>query len=247
MNLRLEELRRRLLEPTALPSPGNRTVYQRSPLTTFVRRDAGEVVDVALADAPPEGDVSGVSYTEQVLEVRPVPESVSAAVKQYLQQNVQEPVRSEPAIESGQYELAQAVAKVFDQTRSFEESLAGLRNMLGPIKQAGATLVSSIEPLRALEQQIQELAQSFDSIRTFQSQLSQLAESFEPMRRLEQQVNQFSEAFAIHLQRLSRSLDSARIFKGELKQLIESLDPVEEMQGRFSSLIASCSPKPMMS
>ncbi len=246
MNLKLEELRRRLLEPTALPGPGNKTIYQRSPLTSFVRRDTGEVIDVALADNPPEGDVSGVSYTEQVLDFRPVPESVSAAVKQYLQQNGQ-PVRTEPALENGQYELAQAVAKVFDQTRYFEESLTGLRNMLGPMKQAGATLVSSIEPLRVLEQQIQELAQSFDSIRTFQSQLSQLAESFEPMRRLEQQVNQFSEAFAIHLQRLSRSLDSARIFKGELKQLIESLDPVEEMQGRFSSLIASCSPKPMMS
>jgi len=255
MNLRLEELRRRLLEPNALPNASSKTLYQRSALPNFVRREAGEVIEMGLAEDAPEAIIVAAEEPRQSVadvrvENRQIPESVSAAVMQYLQQNglEQQPCPQESQAESGQYELAKAVAKVFDQTRSFEESLAGLRNMLDPMQQAGATLANSIEPLRSLESQIQDLAGSFDSMRTFQSQLSQLADSFAPMRCLEQQVAQFSDAFAVHLQRLSRSLDSARIFKAELTRLIQSLEPVEEMHGRFTNLIAACNPpKTMMS
>ena len=244
MNLRLEELRRRLLEPGALPT-NNKTVYQRSSL---LRRESGEVVEVALADNPPHVPSAAEIFQEiAAAEEMPVPESVSAAVLQYLQQNPPETEPQEAPLAAEQYQLAQAVAKVFDQTRAFEESLGGLQNMLDPMKQAGAALASLIEPLRSLEQQILELADAFDSMQSFQSQLTQLAESFEPMRGLEQQVVQFSQAFGIHLTRLNRSLYSARVFRSELVQLVQSLEPVEAMQGRFSELIEACNPKPVMS
>lgn len=213
----------------------------------FVRRESGEVVEVELADSPPQLASDDEHFEEPSADPTATPESVSAAVLQYLQQNGEEPEPQEaPPHATGQYQLAQAVAKVFDQTRAFEENLSGLRNMLDPMKQASAALARSIAPLRALEGQIQELAQAFDSMRTFQSQLAQLAESFEPMRSIEQQVVQFSEAFGIHLTRLNRSLDSARIFKGELVQLVRSLEPVEEIQGRFGTLIEAYSPRPEM-
>jgi hypothetical protein len=240
MNLRLEELRRRLLEPGALPANG-KTVYQRSSLPTYQRRESGQVVEVEIADNPPlidgPADYVPEPFNEPVAAA--VPESVTAAVLQYVQQNAgEQPPESINVQDAGQYQLAQAVAKVFDQTRAFEESLSGIRNMLDPMKQAGSSLAQSIEPLKALEAQIQELAQAFTSMRTFQSQLTQLAESFEPMRCLEQQVVQFSESFGLHLNRLNRTLDMARVFKNELVNLAQSLEPIDDMRGRFDLLIS---------
>jgi prefoldin subunit 5 len=245
MNLRLEELRRRLLEPAALPKNG-KTVYQRSSAPSHSRRESSEVIEVAIAEASRAMD-STEHLPAPFAEPIAVPESVTAAVLQYVQQNTGEEEAHEVPSEVGQYQLAQAVGKVFEQTRAFEETLTGLRSMLDPMKQAGASLSRSIEPLRSLERQIQDLAQAFDSIRSFQSQLAQLAESFEPMRCLEQQVVQFSEAVGVHLNRLNRSLDAARIFKGELVALVRSLEPVEEMQGRFINLIGACGAKPVLS
>jgi len=240
MNLRLEELRRRLLEPGALPASG-KTVYQRSSLPTYQRRESGQVVEVEMAENPPLIDISADYLPESIVEpIAPaVPESVTAAVLQYVQQTTGEQPQEAVALQdAGQYQLAQAVAKVFDQTRAFEESLSGIRNMLDPMKQAASSLAQSTGPLKALEEQIQELAQAFTSMRTFQSQLTQLAESFEPMRCLEQQVVQFSESFGLHLKRLNRSLEMARIFKGELVNLAQSLEPIDEMRGRFDRLIS---------
>jgi hypothetical protein len=239
MNLRLEELRRRLLEPGALPANG-KTVYQRSSLPTYQRRESGQMVEVEIADNPPLIDGPDDYLSEPIDQptAPAMPESVTAAVLQYVQQTTGEQPEERAAVQDlGQYQLAQAVAKVFDQTRAFEESLSGIRNMLDPMKQAANSLAQSTGPLKALEEQIQELALAFTSMRTFQSQLTQLAESFEPMRCLEQQVVQFSESFGLHLRRLNRSLEMARVFKGELVNLAQSLEPIEELRERFDRLI----------
>ena len=222
MNLRLEELRRRLLEPGALPASG-KTVYQRSSLPTYQRRESGQMVEVEIADNPPLIDGPDDYLSEPIDQptAPAMPESVTAAVLQYVQQTTGEQPEERAAVQDlGQYQLAQAVAKVFDQTRAFEESLSGIRNMLDPMRQAANSLAQSTGPLKALEEQIEELALAFTSMRTFQSQLTQLAESF-----------------GLHLRRLNRSLEMARIFKGELVNLAQSLEPIDEMRGRFDRLI----------
>src|SRR3979409_1217032 len=89
MNLRLEELRRRLLEPGALPANG-KTVYQRSSLPAYQRHEAGEVVEVAMAENPPLLSDSSEHVPEPLAELAVAPESVTAAVLQYVQQNAPE-------------------------------------------------------------------------------------------------------------------------------------------------------------
>jgi hypothetical protein len=238
MNLRLEELRRRLLEPGAQPA-NSKTVYQRSSLPTYQRRESGHMVELEMAENPPLGISSSDEQPEPFGESAPVtpPESVTAAVLQYVRQTTGEQTQEPVDKDAGQYQLAQAVAKLFDQTRAFEDTLIDIQNMLDPIKRAGNALVQSIEPLKSLGDQIEELARAFASMRSFQSQLTHLAESFEPMRSVEQQVVRFSESFGLHLKRLNRSLETARVFKGELINLARSLDPIDEMRGRFDSLI----------
>jgi hypothetical protein len=221
MNLRLEELRRRLLEPSALPN-GNKTVYWRSSLPTVPNLPAGEVVDILATNA------GGV-------EAPAAPESVTDAVLQYVQQAAPVTPAYQDTVEpaGSQYHLAQAVSKVFDQSRSFEESVIGVQQMIEPMKQAGSALSRSLDPLKHLQEQIRELGKAFDSIRSFRDQIATLAVSFEPMKSLEQQVAQFSQAFDVHLQRLSRSLETARSFKTELLNLARQFDAVDDLQNQF--------------
>jgi hypothetical protein len=133
-------------------------------------------------------------------------------------------------------QLAQAVAKVFEQTQTFQDKFAELTRMFGPIERIGQAAARSLEPLRGFEQQLVQLAHSFEPMRAFRIQLAQLAQTFEPMKGLHEQFAQFSEAFQIHLDRLAGSLQPAKEFQLELLELARAFDPVADLQAEFTRL-----------
>jgi hypothetical protein len=138
--------------------------------------------------------------------------------------------------QNSQSQLMQAVARVFEQTKNFQDRFADLTRMFEPVESVSHAALGSIEPLRNFEQQLAQLARSFEPMRAFQSQLAQLAQTFEPMKGLQEQLAQVSEAFQIHLGRLAKSLEPAKEFQLELLKLAGAFDSVADLQSQFAQL-----------
>ena len=166
-----------------------------------------------------------------------LPNGVSGTVMQCVQQLTASSTAAEsPAQPNGRYQLAQAVAKLFEQTRTFEDRFAELTGMFEPIAGMGQTAARSLEQLQSFGQQLVQLAHSFESMRAFRIQLAQLVQTFEPMTGLQVQLAQLSEAFQIHLNRLVGSFQHAKEFQLELLKLAHVFDPVADLQAQFTQL-----------
>lgn len=239
MNLKLEELRKRLLEPMPTSGPGN-SVYRRSlnePYSSPPPLVHQPVLEAEIGE--PEELATEAPIVEEGVAEPPAAEpasSVSRAVLHYVRQAAAS-APEEVAMESNTpYQLASAVARVFEQTKNFEDRFGELTKMFAPIERASQAAVRSFEPLRNFERQIFQLAKSFQPTRSFQNQLAELAQTFEPMKGLQQQLSQLSEAFQIHLSRLSRSLEPAREFQLELLKLASAFESATELQSQFEQL-----------
>jgi hypothetical protein len=227
MNLTLEEFRKRLLAPVGTPARPNTTLYRSSSHQRF-----------AYWMRSTEPDNARQSAEALAPEPAPAPESpngISGAVLQSVQQATASSSEGE-SMDQQNDQLAQAVAKVFEQTQTFQDKFAELTRMFGPIERIGQAAARSLEPLRGFEQQLVQLAHSFEPMRAFRIQLAQLAQTFEPMKGLHEQFAQFSEAFQIHLDRLAGSLQPAKEFRLELLELARAFDPVADLQAEFTRL-----------
>lgn len=213
--------RRSLNEPYSSPPP---LVHQ-----PILEADIGESEELATEAPVVEEGIAEPPAEEAVT-------SVSRAVLHYVKQAAASVPEEEVMESNTSYQLASAVAKVFEQTKNFEDRFGELAKMFAPIERASQAAVRSFEPLRNFERQIFQLAQSFEPMRSFQNQLAELAQTFEPMKGLQQQLFQLSEAFQIHLGRLSRSLEPAREFQLELLKLASAFESATELQSQFEQL-----------
>src|SRR5216683_8010569 len=282
MNIKLEELRKRLLEPKVTPAEPSTTRNSRSareqgdpdavdpwirgrqavPSAPASLGRAGTMGERLHADQPRSAKPDDSAFHQQptveaVAPEHPTPDSwnwgrsnkqptaeavaaepapapepsngVSGAVSQY----------AEPAPASstaGESQLAQEVAKVFEQTQTFKDKFTALTEMFEPIERIGQAAARSLEPLQNFEQQLVRLAHSFEPMRAFQIQLGRLAQTFEPMKGLQEQLAQLSQAFQIHLNCLADSLQPARQFQLELLKLARVFDSVADLQAQFTKL-----------
>ena len=237
MNLKLEELRKRLLEPAATPATPSTSVYRRSSQELYDHARSAAVGAELAHDASIASIDTNTIDTETPID-DDAANSVSRAVLQYVQRTGAQSLEGESMDQqNSQYQLAQAVAKVFEQTRTFQTKFGELTRMFEPIEQMGQATARTFEPLRTFEGQLVQLAHSFEPMRAFQLQLAQLAQTFEPMKGLQQQLAQLSEAFQLHLNRLAGSLEPAKEFQLQLLKLARAFDPVADLQAQFSRLV----------
>ena len=138
-----------------------------------------------------------------------------------------------------QYQLALAVAKVFEPTRTFQESLARLTKTFEQVDILGQSASRALAPMKAFADQVGQIAQNFGPMRAFQDQLAQLATNFEPMKGLHEQLAQIGQAFHDHLVELSRTLEPAKKLQSKVAELARSLESVSEMQEQFDRLAES--------
>lgn len=244
MNLKLEELRKRLLDPIPGSAAPSASVYRRSSSELYPEQahPAEEIPLPAEGSAPAQASTP----TSAVPAAQEKP-SVTSAVLDYVQRTATTSDEEESIDSNGQYQLAQAVAKVFEQTRTFQDRFTELNRMFEPIEQAGIAAARAFEPMKTFERQLARLAESFEPMRTFQLQLAELAQTFEPMKGLQQQLAQLSEAFQIHLARLAKSLDPAKEFQAELLKLARAFDPVADLQRQFIGLVDTFKAAPLAS
>lgn len=239
MNLKLEELRRRLLEPIPAPpvTPG-KTVYHRSSTELYgpQRPIAGEAEGVASSalDGKIEQSTALTPATESVPEERP---DIKTAMLRYVEQAATASPEEEPMDLNSQYQLAQAVAKVFEQTKGFQERFGELTRSFDQIEKLGQSAARTLGSLKSFEQQLGQLARSFEPMKAFQAQLAQLAQSFEPMKGLQQQLSQLSEAFQLHLGQLVRAIEPAKEFQLQILKLARMFDSATELQDSFTQLM----------
>jgi methyl-accepting chemotaxis protein len=135
-----------------------------------------------------------------------------------------------------QHELADAVGKVFEQTKAFQARLEDLSRIFEPIDRMGNSAARTFAPLRGFQKQMAQLARSFEPMRTFQQQLSQLAQNFEPMKALEGQLSQLADSFQSHIGELIKALEPAKQMRDRIEQLGAAFDQVTELQEQFTEL-----------
>jgi predicted nuclease of restriction endonuclease-like RecB superfamily len=240
MNLKLEELRKRLLEPVPSATGAGTTPSNAS---SVYRHNANEIYMIqqrSAAPVMPETSVAEPNSSEQPAETPKVaPNSVTGAMLQYVEQAaaLKSADEVEPMDPNGQYQLAQAVARVFEQTKVIQDRFLELNTMFEPIWRLGEAAARSLEPLKTFHEQLTQLAQTFEPMRAFQVQLAQLAQTFEPMKGLQLQLAQISEAFQIHLGKLTQSLEPAKEFQKELSKLAHMFDPVGDLEAKFEALV----------
>lgn len=228
MNLKLEELRKRLLDPTASAPPAAaatvpETIYKRS----------AEGASPLEPDAPTIGADSPRSTQLREASSSPQADTVASTVLQYVGD------AADATGPKSRYQLAQSVTKVFESTRMYQERLAELAKSFDQIEQMAQAATRAFEPIRAFRDQMEKLSKTFEPMRSFQEQLGTLAESFEPMKALHEQMVQLAEAFQVNLAQFARSLEPAKAFQGQIMNLAKTFEAVGELQGQFLELSES--------
>jgi hypothetical protein len=245
MNLKLEELRRRLLEPVAGPPSQATSVYKRS---------AADLLAARLSEAAESKDVRAVRAIEPTgtsLYQPPVapkisdgkvfaastPANIREAALRYAENAPADTGAGEDSMESNsQYQVAQAVSKVFEQVKAFEDRFVELTKTFEPVEALAQSAAKSFTPLRSFQEQLAQLSRSFEPMRVFQAQLAELAQSFAPMKGLQQQLSLLSDAFEININQLVRSLEPAKEFQAQLIKLARAFEPANELADDFAVL-----------
>lgn len=248
MNLKLEELRRRLLQPVPATPGQSTSVYKRSSADLFVvnqkLNEAGEVKEIKAESPATEPNGKGVyqppvapKISDEKVSTASTPSNIREAVLRYAEKAAVDTSAGEDTMDpNSQYQVAQAVAKVFEQVKVFEDRFVELTKTFEPIEALGQSAAKAFAPLRAFQEQLAQLSRSFEPMRAFQAQLAELAQSFEPMKGLQHQLAMISDAFEININQLMRSLEPAKQFQEQLIKLARTLEPATELQDDFAIL-----------
>jgi hypothetical protein len=138
--------------------------------------------------------------------------------------------------EASEYQLFQAVSKIFEQTKALQDRLAKLPLEYEPIEKLGRSVAVVFGPLEAFQKQVKQLARAFEPMRTIQTQVAHLAQNFIPAKALEQQLENLAGAFEIHLGLLVKALEPAIEIQNRAEQLVKLLQPAQTLQEEFTRL-----------
>ena len=249
MNLKLEELRRRLLEPVAGTHNKATSVYKRSSADLVVvnhkLNEAAAEMKELQASAPAIQSVDTGLYqppvAPKIIEGKIVaastPTNIREAALRYAENAMANTGAEEDSMDSNsQYQVAQAVSKVFEQVKAFEDRFVELTKTFEPVEAMAQSAAKSFTPLRSFQEQLAQLSRSFEPMRVFQVQLAELAQSFAPMKGLQHQLALLSDAFEINLNQLVRSLEPAKEFQAQLVKLARAFEPATELADDFTVL-----------
>jgi methyl-accepting chemotaxis protein len=167
----------------------------------------------------------GLSVSSPEAEIEPDPLNARPGVSP--------PLPSSPVVQN---ELAEAVGKVFEQTKALQTRLEDLNRIFDPIDRVGNSAARAFGPLRGFQKQMAQLARSFEPMRTFQQQLSQIAQTFEPMKALEDQLSQLADSFQSHIADLIKALEPAKQLRERIQHLSATFEEANELQEQFSEL-----------
>jgi hypothetical protein len=135
--------------------------------------------------------------------------------------------------------MADAVAKIFDQTRGFKPAFGDLAGAIAVLDRLGETTARSFGPLQAFQAHLVYLVACFEPVQTFQESLRQLAQNFAPARPLHDEVARLAESLQTEIATLTRMLEPAKDFRERILGLARSFNPVNELLDELAELQAA--------
>jgi len=249
MNLKLEELRRRLLEPGGNGQSPVNSVYKRSTAEMYAANQAvseAKSGDWVMSEESAGADREPAKYEQLIAPpvagepaaAESAASSIREAVVRYAEKAAGASETNGAAGGDNQYQVAQAVAKAFEPIKSFQERIFDLMRAFESIEGLGQSALKSFAPLATFRDQIAKLARMFEPMRVFQTQLAELAQSMEAMRGLQYQLSLLSDAFAVNLRQTASSIQPAIDFRAMLLKLAMSFESASELQASFNELAA---------
>jgi hypothetical protein len=247
MSIKLDELRKRLLQQphgegatsvTAAPDP-NALPEPKAPERIFGKADLKPVE--AVKPATESAVVKTLEIGLPKDRERPVAVKRDEPVPAPQPSNARAAASALPKLDglTNQDQLAESVAKLFEQTKTFQVRFDELAQAVDLIERMTDSATRLFGPLRAFHTQLSQLAVSFESMRAFQGQLAQLGKTFEPMRLLHDQLAQLSDGIQQHVAQLVKSLDPAKDFRERIGALGRSMDQASELQADFGELYSA--------
>jgi len=241
MSIKLDELRKRLLQQSRPENGKAAPLAARTVTPVSHPPEAARSPEVSLAKTPaPKLSDPGAA---RAADRTPTREEHDSAREEA------EPTgatRAPVAINLGsikgapdQHQISEAVGKVFDETKPFQESLDELTRSLSQIEKIGESAELAFAPLKEFQAQLAQLAESFQPMRAFQAHLAEIGQTFEPMKVLHDQLAQVGESFHNHVEELVRALDPVKDFRDRILELAQSFDQVNELQAELGELYQS--------
>jgi len=140
--------------------------------------------------------------------------------------------------------MADAVAKIFEQTKEFKPRFEQLNDAIETIERLGEATARTFAPLKAFQSHLVYLVASLDAIRQFQNNLEQLVRTFSPAQALYDEMAALTDSFQLELQNFVQSLQPAREFRDRILVLARSLDQANEMLDELQELQSSFPVRP---
>ncbi len=135
--------------------------------------------------------------------------------------------------------MADAVAKIFDQTRTFKPAFDDLAGAIDVLDRLGETTARSFGPLQAFQAHLVYLVACFEPVQTFQESLRQLAQNFAPARPLHDEMARLTESLQTEIATLTRMLEPAKDFRERILGLARSFNQVNELLEELAELQAA--------
>jgi len=245
MSLKLEDLRRRLLQSGSVdPAPSSTIKSGRqvsSALPMFVQQlvdeDAREKIVLTSEEHPTARSSSEVVPLSEPIVLEKDDEAVAAAAGT----NPKAPAAATEKANgrtdfSTANQLGPAIDKLFEPARQCQQRLNEITESCEVINQLARSTLELCQPLRNFGDRLRKLSKAFFSIRTFRDELNTLGESFEPIGILNKQIVQLEGAIQAQIAEVAITLESTKALRARIAELEQSVDSVSELETQFLEL-----------
>jgi hypothetical protein len=243
MSLKLEELRKRLLQSGALgPVPSIKSGRQDSSgLPIFVQQlvdeGAREKNTLTSEEHPAAPSSSEVVSPSEPIVLEKDHEAATAAAGAELKLPSAATAKANGHIHfSSANQLVPAIDKFFEPARQCQQRFNEITQSCEVINQLARSTLELCQPLRNFGDRLRKLSKAFFSIRTFREELNTLAESFEPIGILNEQIVQLEGAIQAQIAEVAITLESAKTLRARIAELEQSVDSVSELETQFLEL-----------
>lgn len=137
---------------------------------------------------------------------------------------------------SAEYQVFQAVARLFDQTHTARASLNNLGSMFDSIETLAQAVAGTFVPLDAFRQQLEQLARTFAPIKALRQEMARIAQTCDAIKPLQDQFTQLSGGFNLHITALIKALEPAEEVRLRILQLAEAFEPLTTLHERLAEL-----------
>jgi len=230
MHPRLEELRKRLMEPVPnSPSGPSRYVAPKRGSEAFA-----PAMNRSQEPSENEPDPGGteIDFAAQSSTQAPLTERPSGSVEAHTKRDDRDALDTPQSVDG----LARAVGALFEPARECQGHLAEIAAASESMGRLTRLAVDLYEPLKSFHGNVKKLSSSFESMRTFRDELGALAESFSPVRALHQEITQLAQTVRTQLAEVATGLEPAKALRAEIADLALAIEAVSDLQAQFYEL-----------